>query len=58
MTVSLRFGYDPPSTYSKDNEEWRRDNSIILTRFWNSMEPHITPTFMFLDTIDQIWEAL
>ena len=38
-------------------EAWDEEDSMIMTWLWNSMNPKISDTCMFLATTKDIWDA-
>ena len=47
------FGKD-----SKEYEDWVFDNYMVISWLWNSMEPSIASSVMFLSSAKTIWESI
>ena len=45
---------NPPSKDSKDYDDWVSDNYLVMSWLWNSMDPTISSSVMFLPTAKAI----
>ena len=39
-------------------EEWDKDDSMIMSWLWDSVDPAISDTYMFLTTAKEIWDSI
>ena len=49
---------NPLSKDSKDYEDWVSDNYLVMSWLWNSMDPTISSSVMFLSTAKAIWVSV
>ena len=48
----------PPPTDTIAPHKWRSENSFITSCLINSMKPTIGKTYMFLPTVNDVWDAI
>ena len=47
----------PPSEIALNYGAWEAENSIVMAWLINSMEPSIGRTYLFRETVKEIWET-
>ena len=47
-----------PAKDSKDYEDWVSENYVVMSWLWNSMEPTVCSSVMFLSSAKEIWESV
>ena len=50
--------FAPPSKGKKDYDDWLSENYIVMPWLWNSIEPSVCSSVMFLSTTKEIWESI
>lgn len=47
-----------PAQIGTGQEEWMSNNSMVKTWIFNSIEPSMRSSYMFLETAYELWEAI